>query len=99
MLLAHAVLLAEARSYIAALADHARTVDGAMEYERALLQLDGLHGGILPPTGDVLTDDSEVLYSVAETTIQEVLKHGIEALEVELVLAMLCAAREVDTSA
>ena len=40
MLLAHAVTLAEARSYIAALADEAATFDGSVEYEHALLYLD-----------------------------------------------------------
>ena len=48
MLLAHAVTLAEARSYLAALADQALTFDASVEYERVLLQLDFLHGDFIP---------------------------------------------------
>ena len=48
MLLAHAVTLAEARSYIAALADEAATFDGSVEYEHALLYLDLIHGDDVP---------------------------------------------------
>ena len=48
MLLAHAATLAEARSYLAALADHALTFDASVEYERVLLQLDFLHGDDMP---------------------------------------------------
>jgi hypothetical protein len=99
MLLSHAVLLAEARSYVAALADNAGTLDGSMEYERVLLQLDGLHGGgPVPPISEVLTDKRDVLYTVAEAAIEDLLAHGVEALEVELVLSMLAAARDVDGS-
>jgi hypothetical protein len=98
MLLSHAVLLAEARSYVAALADNAGTFDGSMEYERVLLQLDGLHGGAVPPISEALTDKRDVLYTVAQATIENLLAHGVEALEVELVLSMLAAARNVDGS-
>ena len=38
MLLSHAVLLAEARSYVAGLADTATSFDAALEFERVLLQ-------------------------------------------------------------
>ena len=40
MLIAHAVTLAEARSYVAALADIAVTIDASIEYDRVLLQID-----------------------------------------------------------
>jgi hypothetical protein len=97
MLLAHAVTLAEARSYVAALADLARTFDASVEFERVLLQLDWIHGDEFPgldTTG--LTDDREVLYAVAESAIEELADHGIDALQVELVLDMLDAARSKD---
>lgn len=97
MLLAHAVTLAEARSYVAALADLARTFDASVEYERVLLQLDWIHGDEFPgldTTG--LTDDRDVLYAVAESAIEELADHGIDALQVELVLDMLDAARAKD---
>ena len=96
MLLAHAVTLAEARSYVAALADHARTFDASVEYEHVLLQLDSIHGGDVPPTTDVLTDRRDVLCTVAEAAIEELTHHGVDALQVELLLAMLDEARSKD---
>jgi len=97
MLLAHAVTLAEARSYVAALADLTRNFDASVEYERILLQLDWIHGDEFPgldTTG--LTDDRDVLYAVAESAIEELADHGVDALQVELVLDMLAAARAKD---
>ena len=97
MLLAHAITLAEARSYVAALADLARTFDASVEYERVLLQLDWIHDDEFPgldTTG--LTDDRVVLYTVAESAIEELADHGVDALQVELVLDMLDAARAKD---
>lgn len=96
MLLSHAVTLSEARSYVAALADRAHTFDASVEYERVLLQLDWIHDGEVPPLTDVLTDKRDVLYTVAEASIEELTDHGVDALHVELVLAMLEAAREKD---
>ena len=96
MLLAHAVLLAEARSYVAALADHALTFDGSMEYERVLLELDELHGGVFPPTTEVPIADPAVLYRVAYQAIAGLEAHEVDAFGLELCLAMLIAARETD---
>lgn len=96
MLLAHAVTLAEARSYVAALADNARTFDASVEYEHVLLELDEIHGGDVPPTTEVLTDKSDVLYTVAEAAIEELVDHGVDALQVELILARLQDARALD---
>ena len=97
MLLAHAVTLAEARSYVAALADHAQTTDASVEYERVLLQLDWIHGDYIPGISAVPTDVRDVLFDVAESTIEDLIDYGIDALQVELVLDMLWAAREKDT--
>lgn len=96
MLLSHAVTLAEARSYLAALADNARTFDAAVEYEHALIELESIHGGQVPPTVEVLTYNRDVLYAVAETAIEELVDHGADALQVELILARLADARELD---
>ena len=96
MLLSHAVLLAEARSYVAALADNAHTFDGSMEYERVLLQLDWLHGGTIPPITVVPVNDPGVLYVVAAAAISNLQDHGVDRLELEICLAMLDAARELD---
>jgi hypothetical protein len=96
MLLSHAVTLAEARSYVAALADRARTFDASVEYEHVLLQLDSIHAGEVPPTTEVLTDRRDVLYIVAEAAIEELVDHGVDGLQVELLLVMLAEAREKD---
>ncbi|GEP40090.1 hypothetical protein NPS01_37530 [Nocardioides psychrotolerans] len=97
MLLAHAITLAEARSYVAALADLARTFDASVEYERVLLQLDWIHGDEFPGLATTgLTDDRDVLYAVAESAIEDLADHGVDALQVELVLDMLDAARARD---
>jgi len=98
MLLAHAVTLAEARSYVAALADLARTFNASVEYEHVLLQLDWIHGDDTPAletTG--LTDDRDVLFAVATLAIEELNDHhGVDGLQIELVLDMLEAARDKD---
>lgn len=96
MLLAHAVTLAEARSYVAALADGARTFDASVAYEHVLLELDAIHGGEVPPITEVLTDKRDVLYTVAEAAIEELVEHGVDALRVELILAGLEDARARD---
>jgi hypothetical protein len=96
MLLSRAVTLAEARSYVAALADSARTFDASVEYEHVLLELDAIHGGEVPPTTEVLTDKRDVLNTVAEAAIEELAEHGVDALQVELVLARLEDARALD---
>ncbi|CUR54284.1 hypothetical protein [Nocardioides sp.] len=96
MLLAHAVTLAEARSYVAVLADLAHTFDASVEYERVLLQLDWIHGDDGPALTTVLTVEREVIYSAAEDAIEELATHGVDALQIELVLDMLEAARAMD---
>ena len=96
MLLSHAVTLAEARSYVAALADGARTFDASVEYEHVLLDLDTIHGGEVPPTTEVFTDKREVLHAVAGAAIEELVDHGIDELQVELLLARLEDARALD---
>lgn len=97
MLLAHAVVLVEARSYLAALADRAQTLDGALEYERVLLQLDWLHGGTVAACTPVPVEDPVVLHEVACRAIGNLEVHGIDQLELEICLAMLEAARVLDT--
>jgi hypothetical protein len=96
MLLKHAIELAEARSYIAALADHALSFDGAMEYERVLLELDELHGGVFPPTVEIPTTDSAVLYRIAYHAIAGLEAYDLDGYGLELCLAMLIAARQTD---
>ncbi|MGK2876720.1 MAG: hypothetical protein ACSLEW_13965 [Nocardioides sp.] len=97
MLLAHAVAYAEARSYLAALADHALTFDGAMEYERVLLELDELHGGLYPPTTPIPEIDPDVLYRITFNAITGLIEHQVDAYGLALCVAMLMAARDTDS--
>src|SRR5680860_209192 len=99
MLLWHAVLLAEARSYVAALADTANSFDAALEYERALLQLDWLHGGHIPPITGVPTQDRDVLYRVARASIAHLEHHAVDQLELAICLSMLAVAWDLDRDA
>jgi hypothetical protein len=97
MLMAHAATLAQARSYVAALADHATGFEASVEYERVLLHLDLIHGNDSPAHDTAgLTDDREILYALASTTIEDLLSFGADGLQVELVLDMLEAARDKD---
>ncbi len=97
MLLADAVALAEARIYIAALADLSVSADAALAYERTLLYLDSIHGHDVPAldTGGLIGDRT-ALFVVAESAVEELVDHGVDALQVELVLAMLDEARGLD---
>ena len=96
MLISHAVTLAEARSYVAALADRAQTDEASVEYERVLLQLDWIHGDYVPGISEVRGSETDVLYAIAEQAIEDLVGHGIDALQVELVLDMLDVARTKD---
>lgn len=96
MLLAHAVTLAEARSYVAALADNSVTTDASIEYDRVLLQIDFIHGDEIPAINPVPLTERDALFSVAESAIENLVEYGVDGLTVELVLDMLYAARELD---
>lgn len=96
MLLAHALTLAGARSYVAALADNAVIIDASIEYDHVLLQIDFIHGSDIPAISPVPITERSVLFAVAESAIEDLIDHGIDALTVELVLDMLYAARELD---
>ena len=98
MMPAHAVTLAEARSHVAALADRAQTFDASVQYERVLLQLDWIHGDYIPGISPVLVDERDVVFSIAESAIEDLVEHGIDALQVELLLDMLDNAREKDAA-
>jgi len=99
MLLPHAQTLAQARSYVAALADRAPTIDVSSAYERVLLELDRVHGDDCPSldTSDLTDeDDGDILLTVASNAIEDLENHGVDALSVELILAMLIDAHDLD---
>jgi len=96
MLLSHAVLFAEARSYLAGLADSSTSFDTALDYERVLLQLDWLHGGTVPPITVVPSGDRDVLCGVARAAITNLEVHAVDPLEFAICLSMLEAAWDAD---
>jgi hypothetical protein len=99
MLLTHAAPLAEARSYIAALADNARTVEASCAYDLALIELDWVHGDdafALDATKPTL--DRDVLMAFATAAVERLTTYGVDALHTELLLASLENARALDGS-
>jgi hypothetical protein len=99
MLPAHAVLLSEARSYIAALADNARTVEASSGYDLALIELDWIHGDGGPAVDATRpTADRDVLIACATSAVERLTAYGVDALHTELLLASLEDARTLDRS-
>lgn len=98
MHIAHALTLSVARSHIAALADGALTYEASVEYERVLLQLDFIHGDDTPALESTVgrIDDRGLLYNAASSAIEELLDHGVDGLQIEIVLDMLEVARDKD---
>jgi hypothetical protein len=97
MLLAHALTLAEARSYIAALADHTSILEASCAYERLLIELDLVHGDDVPALDTTgLSSNTDVLLGVAVSAVQQLADHGVEPLAIELLLAGLAEARALD---
>jgi hypothetical protein len=97
MLLAHAALLSEARSYIAALADNAKTLEASLAYDLALIELDLVHGDdafALDATSP--TVDRDVLMALATSAVERLTTYGVHALHGELLLASLEGARALD---
>lgn len=97
MLLPHAQTLAQARSYLAALADQASTVDASSAYERVLIDLDRIHEDECPAADtEGLTEDRAVLLAVATSALEELDQYGIDPLTIELIIAMLDDAYALD---
>jgi hypothetical protein len=97
MLLPHAFTLAQARSHLAALADHASTIDASSAYEHVLIELDRIHGEESPAiSAEGLTDDRAILRAAASSALEELEQFGVDPLTVELILAMLEDAYAMD---
>lgn len=96
MLLAHAITIAEARSYIAALDDSATTSRGAIAYGDVLIYLDAAHDDQVPALTDVPMHDPPVLYELATKAITELAAYGFDPLHIELILAYLADAWALD---
>jgi hypothetical protein len=90
VLLPHALTLGQARSYIAALADQADSIDTSSAYEHVLIELDRIHGDESPGLDTAgICEDRATLLAVASSAIEELEQYGIDPLHVELVLATL----------
>lgn len=90
MLLPHALTLAAARSYLAALADTADSFDASSAYEHVLIELDRIHGDETPGLDTSgICEDRATLLAVANSAIERLELYGVDPLNVELVLAML----------
>ena len=99
MLIDHAIALTEARSHVAALADRARSVEASSAYEHVLLELDWLHDDAVPALDTTgLPHDRGMLLAVATAAIERLIGHGIDALRIELVLAALDGAWDLDAT-
>lgn len=97
MLFAHAALLSEARSYIAALADNAQTAEASSAYALALIELDWIHGDDAPALEATKpTVDRDVLMAFATSAVERLTTYGVDALHTELLLASLEDARTLD---
>lgn len=97
MLLAHAALLSEARSYVAALADNATTLEACSAYDLALIELDLVNGDdafALDATEYAVGRD--VLMALAISAVERLTTYGVDALHSELLLASLEDARALD---
>ena len=96
MLLAHAIAIAEARSYIAALADTAATVLGSIGYDRALIYLDSATDDQVPALTEVPLGDPAALYRLGQQSITDLATYGLDPLHIELTLAYLADAWALD---
>lgn len=97
MALNRTATLTEARSCLAALADRSTSLEASSAYERAIIDLDRLHGDQSPAherIGSWL--DAEFLLEAASNAIERLAAFGADALEIELILCALRDARAVE---
>jgi hypothetical protein len=88
--LEHALTLAQARSFVAALADAAVDDDASAVSESVLIELDWLHGDESPGLdSNGLSEDRDVLYLAATAAIEALALFGLDALDLELLLVRL----------
>lgn len=95
--LTHARTISQARSCLAALADTAGTPRGGSAYEHVLLALDTIYGDDVPALSTLgLSRDRQVLRKNAAEAIEDLADHGLDPLNVELLLAQLASAIDSD---
>lgn len=89
MFLLRAYCLAEARSCLAALADLATSADTTAAYERLLIDLDVITGDVGPATYLIVGVSVDELVERAEVALGCLTAYGVDALDVELLVARL----------
>jgi hypothetical protein len=86
----HLATLVRARTCLAVLADDASSTDAASSYERVLIHLDRLHHdespALLAPSR---TTNRATLFITAHSAVASLADHGVDPLELELLLAAL----------
>ncbi len=92
MYLSEAVALAEARSFIAALADTAEMPTARVEYELALIELDSLYDNIVPPITVVPSPNRAVTYRIAHEAVARLGQHGLDAFDLAVCTCRLSGA-------
>lgn len=94
---AHAHALAEARSCLAALAENAATFDALLDYEHVLLSL-STPWRVAATLGSTTRQSPNPAHLLirAESVIEALVAHGVDALSVELLLATLADAGKLD---
>lgn len=99
MLLPHAHTLAQARTYLAALADEASNDDASSGYENVLIELDRMHRDESPDVYlEIVTQDRDIQYDTAVAAIESLKEHGVDPLSIELLLWKLEDAYKLDCS-
>ena len=94
---AHALAVAKARACIANLADSTIDIDVSSRYEHALIGLDELYPDNVPGLGRGIPNCTRHdPYGRACAAVEELLDHGAEPLRVELILARLDAAHDLE---
>src|SRR4051794_33770991 len=99
MLLPHAHTLAQARTYLAALADEASNDDASSGYENVLIELDRIHRDESPDVYlETVTQDRDIQYDTAVAAIEGLKERGVDPLSIELLLWRLEDAYTQDCS-
>ncbi|WP_235547986.1 MULTISPECIES: hypothetical protein [unclassified Nocardioides] len=89
--------MALARTYVAALADHAADENAASAYEHVLIELDRLHDDQSPDNyADAAAVDRDLWFELAIVAIANLTRHGVDPLSVELICWMLLDAHTAD---
>ncbi|WP_328530705.1 hypothetical protein OG984_06025 [Nocardioides sp. NBC_00368] len=89
MLLAHAIALAETRSYLAALADQAPTLAATTAYDDVLLYFDAIHSDEVPALELLPLIEPRLLHELTEKALLDLVPFGFDPLHLELILAMI----------